>query len=197
MFELNRTFCRPSPPHKFSCLLRMEDDRDQQPENRARGREGDDGEGAERNVRPRLGPNRGVPHQHQALQPQRRRYEPFKARVALTAANLRLSPGNGQLPPNDEIVTLQDLMANGPEQGRFLLCLILAITATNNTQVQQRGYQGARGQVATVRHSRKITLMCLLSDPGSNTAIIFNGNGNTPRLLSNLETRDNGDIREC
>ena len=39
--------------------------------------------------------------------------------------------------------------------------------------------------------------MCLLSPPGSNTAIILQGNGNCPRLFDgDISLRDGGAIRK-
>ena len=45
-------------------------------------------------------------------------------------------------------------------------------------------------------HTRKITVMCILSASGRNTAVILQGNGISPRLFEDTETRDNGMIRK-
>lgn len=158
------------------------EEQDDQPANHRRRRNDEEEEGG-RNIRAR--PNRGVVQ----------RPEPFQGRVPIEAANVRFCPGGQRLPLNYSIRSLQSFMMDGPEQKTGMLFVILSITASDNTSVQQRGFGGGRGQVKSVQHTRKLTLMCVNSEAGANTAIIFNGNGNTPRLMADLDTRDNGALR--
>ena len=107
-----------------------------------------------------------------------------------------LSTGPTQLPEHFQRVTLQRLVADGPSPNTFMLCMMLGMSAATNMQTQQRSYNGGRGLQSNVRHTRRLVLMCLESDAGSNVCMIFTGNGICPRLMANVETRDNGDIRE-
>lgn len=146
-----------------------------------RQREGGSGDEDERNVR--------------ARQPVRT--EPFVERVSLEVGNLRVvgQPNHSRrIPTNYRLVALSQLVANATgEHGTILVATVLGISATSNeTQVVQRGYNGNRGQAVAFRHTRRVTIMCTLSEPGHNTGIIFHGNGHCPRLFDDLETRDNG-----
>ena len=102
-----------------------------------------------------------------------------------------------QLGPNSKFISLNNLITEGGQHGTIMVGMILSITAsTDQTQITQRTYNATRGQMSTVRHSRKITIMCLCSPPGQNTALILQGNGLSPRLFEDTETRDNGCIRK-
>lgn len=160
--------------------------------NQRRGREGEGGEGEQRNVRQRHNPR----NENQDVVP---RTEPFLERVPLEVQNLILRTAQGveSLPTRFEPRSLQSLIQEGSQQGTVMIAYIVGITASSSTQIQQRSYGQSRGAVSTARHARAFRFMCVLSDPGSNTFVIFEGGGNCPRLLSILDTRDNGDIREC
>ena len=130
------------------------------------------------------------------------RYEPFQQRVNLSIENININQGTNimrarQLGPNSKFISLNNLMTEGGQHGTIIVGMILSITAsTDQTQITQRTYNAATGQMSTVRHSRKITIMCLCSPPGRNTALILQGNGLSPRLFKDTETRDNGCIRK-
>jgi len=105
--------------------------------------------------------------------------------VDLEIGNLQLIcsplvPVGRQLPDRFEFIALQDLIRNGARPNTALPARILTIASSPRTQIQQRGFNGARGQVTTARHVRKIVLMCPLSNTGSNTFMIFEGNGFCP-----------------
>ena len=130
------------------------------------------------------------------------RYEPFQQRVNLSIENIKIYQATNimrtrQLGPNSKFISLDNLMTEGGQHGKIMVGMILSITAsTDQTQITQRTYNASRGQMSTVRHSRKITIMCLSSPPGQNTALILQGNGLSPRLSEDTETRDNGCIRK-
>ena len=78
-----------------------------------------------------------------------------------------------------------------------MIAMILSFsTSSNETRIAQRSHNGARGSMSIVRHTRKITVMCILSPSGRNTALILQGNGICPRIFEDTETRDNGMIRK-
>jgi len=168
---------------------------DQQGNPRARGRDDGDEDGNQRNVRPRRDNDQNV-----AAVP-RQRPEPFLQLVQMELRNIvmklgALRTGPTQLPANFRRVSLQELVADGPSPNTYMLCMMLSMNAATNTQTQQRSYSGSRGAQSNVRHTRRFGLMCLASDAGSNLFMIFTGNGICPRVMANVETRDNGDIRE-
>jgi hypothetical protein len=102
------------------------------------------------------------------------------------------------LNPNSRLVSLHNVHLQGSNHGTVSVFIILsiALASSGQTQIQQR-YNGARGQIQTQRHTRKISLVCPLSPPGSNTAIILQGNGNCPRLFDgDVSLRDGGAIRK-
>ena len=54
---------------------------------------------------------------------------------------------------------------------------------------------GAQGQMTNVCHNRLIVVMCVFSESGLNTAIIFHVNGICLRLFDgDVSLRDNGAI---
>ena len=130
------------------------------------------------------------------------RFEPFEPRVDLVIDNINIYQGTNslrsrQLGPRSRFISLENLVSEGGQHGTIMVAMILSIsTSSNETRITQRSYNGARGTVSTVRHTRKITIMCLLSPPGRNTAIILQGNGISSRLFEDTETRDNGMIRK-
>ena len=94
---------------------------------------------------------------------------------------------------------MNTLVKNLYHHGTHIVAIILYISsASGNTslQVQQR-YNGTRGQVKNVRHDRNIVVMCPLSPPGYNTAMILFGSGCCERLFeADISIRDNGAIRK-
>ena len=90
-------------------------------------------------------------------------------------------------------------MNGGTQYGTNLVLIILSITAVSNnnlTMFQQR-VGGVKGHSNTVRHDRKMVVMCPLSPSGSNTAMILFGSGCCERLFNGeISLRDNGSIRE-
>ena len=133
------------------------------------------------------------------------RAEPFCRRIAMTIPNItvmRSQTGSilrrSYLNPNSRLVSLHHLILQGSQHGTISVFFILSISlaSSGHTQIQQR-YNGSRGQIQNQRHSRKLTIMCPLSPPGSNTAIILQGNGNCPRLFDgDISLRDGGAIRK-
>ena len=101
--------------------------------------------------------------------------------------------------PNSRIISLNTLLTNGSAHGTNLIVIILAISAvsTNSqTQMQQR-FNGNRGQVSSVRHDRRMVVMCPLSPAGVNTAMILFGAGCCERFFdADISLRDNGAIRK-
>ena len=130
------------------------------------------------------------------------RTEPFVKRVDLSMENLKVFQGanglrNRQLGPNYKFISLEELISNGSRHGTVMICFILGIsTASNETHIAQRSNNSSRNQTNIVRHSRKITMMCVNSSSGQNTSIILQGNGLSPRLFEDIETRDNGKLRK-
>ena len=141
----------------------------------------------ERNVRQRQPPTRT---------------EPFVERVDLSMSNVRVVQGsNGlrsrKLGPNTQFISLEDLINSGSRHRTVLIGFILGIsTALGETHIAQRSHNGNRNQTHIVRHSRKISIMCINSSSGQNTAIILQGNGLSPRLFEDVEIRDNGKLRK-
>ena len=101
--------------------------------------------------------------------------------------------------PNSHLISLRDLLLNGSQHGRNILVIILSITSAsgnNDIKVQKR-MNGNRGQVNSVRHDRKMVVMCPFSEPGKNTAVILFGSGSCDRFFdADISLRDNGAIRE-
>ena len=133
------------------------------------------------------------------------RVEPFSRRIPMSIPNIsvmRSQTGSilrrSYLNPNSRLLSLHDLVLNGSLHGTVSVFFILSISlaSSGHTQIQQR-HNGSRGQIQNQRHSRKLTIMCPLSPPGSNTAIILQGNGNCPRLFDgDISLRDGGAIRK-
>ena len=127
---------------------------------------------------------------------------PFLERVEILIKNIQIYQGTNnmrtrQLGPNSRFISLEDYITSRGRHGTIMVCMILSIsTSSNQTQVAQKSYNGVRGLMSTVCHSRKITVMCLQSGAGKNTAIILQGNGLCPRLFEDIETLDNGHIRK-
>ena len=110
------------------------------------------------------------------------RPNPFMANVELNMNNIEVSRSQtaGVLQrrpfnPNSQLISLHNLVTNGSQHRTNMMLIILSInsvSASSPTQVQQR-YNGSRGQVNTIRHDRRMVVMCPLSPEGSNTAMIY------------------------
>ena len=133
------------------------------------------------------------------------RVEPFRTRVPITINHISIMRSQTAailrrpfLNPNSRLLPLHELILNGSSHGTMSIFFILSISlaSSGQTLIQQR-FGGSRGQIQNQRHTRKMTLMCPLSPPGSNTAIILQGNGNCPRLFDgDISLRDGGAIRK-
>ena len=104
------------------------------------------------------------------------------------------------LSPNARIMSPEDLAKDGPERGTILVARVLSIKQSEkdeNANLQQR-FKTNRGQIKSVGYQRKIMFMCVNSKSGSNVFIMFQGNGNNPRIFDfDASLRDNGTLREC
>ena len=102
--------------------------------------------------------------------------------------------------PNGRLILLEDLINNGSKFGTNLVLFILSLSATsnnNNVLISQHKTNGVKGSNGTIRHGRKMVVMCPLSRAGNNTAIILFGSGCCERLLDgDISLRDNGVLRE-
>jgi len=101
--------------------------------------------------------------------------------------------------PNSNLIPLSTLISTGAHHGVNLVLIILSISSViDNSQTKfQQNYKGNRGAVDSVRHDRKMVVMCPLSPPGSNTAMILFGAGCCERLFEgDISLRDNGQIRK-
>ena len=132
--------------------------------------------------------------------------EPFLENIKLKMENLSVvcshtvgvmqkQPFN----PTSTLISLNKLVSHGSQHGTNIVLIILSITPTNSssngTNVQQR-YNGNRGQINSVRHDRRLVVMCPLSPPGSNTAVILLGCGTCERFFDrDISLRDDGSIR--
>ena len=153
-----------------------------------RAREAEGGEVNACNVRQ----NRGPPAPHWHVQ-----------RLPIARENLQMVAGafvgeqRNVLNPNARIVSLEYHMQDGPERGTLLVMRIMSIKPAakdEKTQIQQR-YNNNRGQSKSVGFQRKITMMCPLSSPGANMCMVFQGNGNNPRMFDcDPSLRDNGSL---
>lgn len=172
---------------------------------RSRARQEENNENSERNVRRNVGTD--ISTSTNLIPEVSDRQEPFCPNVDLGMGNLqpvqshtagamyRGRPFN----PNSELISLNSLLSKGSRHGTNIVAIILSITSAagnHQMQVQQR-YNGARGQVNSIRHDRRMVIMCPLSPPGSNTAIILFGSGTCERFFEHdISLRDNGAIRK-
>ena len=80
-----------------------------------------------------------------------------------------------------------------------MILIILSISSVSNnslTQYQQK-YIGGRGQINSVCHDRKMMVMCPLSSPDSNTAIILFGASCWEIFFEfDISLQDNSQIRK-
>jgi hypothetical protein len=134
------------------------------------------------------------------------RTEPFLSNVDLNMENIEVSRSQTAgimqrrpFNPNSRLISLHSLVTSGSRHGTNMILLILSIasvTISSPTQIQQR-YNGNRGQVNSVRHDRRMVVMCPLSPEGSNTAMILFGSGTCERFFYyDISLRDNGAIRK-
>ena len=101
--------------------------------------------------------------------------------------------------PTSILIPLSTLLSVGSKHGTNLMLIILSISSVseNNITKYQQSYKGNRGTVDSVRHDRRMVVMCPLSPEGSNTAMIFFGAGCCERLFEgDISMRDNGSIRK-
>jgi len=77
--------------------------------------------------------------------------------------------------------------------------MVLRINVDDKKAEAQKKYNGnARGASTTVQHSRRVLLMCLNSEAGHNTFMMFQGKSTNSKLFDgDLSLRDNGQMREC
>ena len=132
--------------------------------------------------------------------------EPFIKNIDLTMENLSVVRSHTvgimqkqSFNPTSTLISLHDLVTHGSKHGTNIVLIILSISPTtsssNGTNVQQR-YNGNQGQINSVRHDRRLVVMCPLSPPGSNTAVILLDSGTCERFFDrDISLRDDGSIR--
>ena len=101
--------------------------------------------------------------------------------------------------PTSILIPLSTFLSVGSNHGTNLMLIILSIApvSENNLTKYQQSYKGNRGSVDSVRHDRRMVVMCPLSPAGSNTAMILFGAGCCERLFEgDISMRDNGSIRK-
>ena len=99
--------------------------------------------------------------------------------------------------PTSVLIPLITLLSVGSNHGTNLMLIILSIApvSENNLTKYQQSYKGNWGSVDSVRHDRRMVVMCPLSPAGSNTAMILFGAGCCERLFEgDILMRDNGSI---
>ena len=135
------------------------------------------------------------------------RHEPFIQNLSFNIGNISAAKnqtaGSNRrsiINPNNRLISLQQLMRSGTQYRTNLILMILSIstvTGNNLTQYQQRQKGNMRSEIKTVRHYRRMVVMCPLSDSDSNTAVILFGSGCCERLFEwDIAMRDNGQIRK-
>ena len=133
------------------------------------------------------------------------RHEPFIGNLSLSMSNLSVAKnqtaGSNRrriINPSNNLRSLQQLMNSGTQYGTNMILLILSIspvTGNNLTRYQQRQKGNIRGEIKTVRHDRRMVVMCPLSDSDKNTAVILFGSGCCERIFEfDIAMRDNGQI---
>ena len=101
--------------------------------------------------------------------------------------------------PTSVLIPLSTLLSVGSNHGTNLILIILSIASVheNNQTKYQQSFKGNQGTVDSVRHDGRMVVMCPLSPPGSNTAIVLFGAGCCERLFKgDILIRDNGQIRK-
>ena len=132
----------------------------------------------------------------------------MESRVELNRQTIRPKssplPGvqrRNQIGPSCRLIPLEQHVANGPEFNTMFLLIVMSIrTSSENdrTMVQQRFGGGVRGQRTNVRYQRRILLMCPLSSPGNNMAMMFSGHGHNRELFEcEAGLRTDGSLRKC
>ena len=129
----------------------------------------------------------------------------FERNVALGMHNVRVvqnetagAATRRPFNPSSVLIPLSTLLSVGSNHGTNLILIILSIAsvAENNQTKYQQSYKGNFGAVDSVRHDRRMSVMCPLSPAGSNTAMILFGAGCCERLFEGeISMRDNGNIR--
>ena len=102
-------------------------------------------------------------------------------------------------PERYNVISLQDHIQNGPQRRTVIVAMVLRINVDDKKAEAQKKYNGnARGASTTVQHSRRVLLMCLNSEAGHNTFMMFQGKSTNSKLFDgDLSLRDNGQMREC
>mgnify|MGYP000040400412 CR=1 FL=1 len=102
--------------------------------------------------------------------------------------------------PSNNLISLQQLMNSGTHYRTNVLLMVLSIssvTGNSITQYQQRQNGNIRGKIKTVRHDRKMVVMCPLSDSDNNTAVILLGSGCCERFFEwDIAMHDYGQIHK-
>ena len=135
------------------------------------------------------------------------RHEPFIKNLSFTMRNISTAKnqtaGSNRrsiINPSNCLISLQQLIHSGTQYRTNLILMVLSIstvTGNNFTQYQQRQKGNIRSEIKTVRHDRRMVVMCPLSDPDNNTAVILFGSGCCERLFEwDIAMRDNGQIRK-
>lgn len=157
---------------------------------RVHGREEEIGGDEPNRIRPRLAARTGC----------------FRIAEPILVANLRvkqghlagIAPSNG-FDPDSDIISLQSHLEEGPHDGVILAVILSMNTASGNnkSEIQKKYASATRGAPTAVNYARRIVFMCLSSDPGSNTFIMFQGSNLNVNLLDgDVSLRDNGGIRK-
>ena len=144
---------------------------------------------------------RRVRHQNAGV----RRSESFLDKVPIDREHITIkrsvSAGvntSTRLNPNAPIMTLQNLIQEGPQNQGFIVAMIMCInteSSTNKVEIQKRYNGNIKGTSTQVRYNRRIIFMCLNSDPGTNMFVMFQGNSKNQNIFdADLLLRDNGGI---
>ena len=131
----------------------------------------------------------------------------FRPPVLLSVPNMSVLQGRiagvinaNRFNPNCVIVSLQTHLRDGPQDLGVIVAIVLGISRPDKegkgSQIQRR--QGAyHGSSTPARYNRRLLLMCLASDVGSNTFMMFQGASYYEKLLDgDLSLRDNGGLRK-
>ena len=99
--------------------------------------------------------------------------------------------------PISNLIPMNELISNGSRHGQNLMLIILSISsvAINAQTKYQQSRNGSKAHIDSVRHDRKMVVLCPLSPVNANTAIILFGSGCCERIFDgDISLRDNGAI---
>jgi hypothetical protein len=158
--------------------------------NNGRSYEESTGDGEERRVRQNCGvPRTGAFRPHVPIS-----LENFKE---LHGRNTGVRQTNRFDPSRAQVVSLQSHVHNGPEQNEVILAMILNIKRESPVETQKIFTGNNHGKSKPKSHDRRVLFMCLNSDPGFNTFVMFQGSSVNEGLFNgDLSLRDNGGMRE-